>query len=220
LTPLMRRMVTNERQRQYARRTRHSGATVQTFEQERPHNSVHHEQCAERETSLPNSLGSPNFSQHVKSALPSPHQRSTFTENCIECVVLVHNAVAFRCIISECGISYAGLRDQIQDHVSHYEHNNVSNVKTTLSLTYASTDGCGTEHAVLKAQKVAKAVEVHAMANHAEGLSIEVHGPDGLRKVSEEEGWRKVKSAIENAVWTLGFIKVVVKVGSSDNAYV
>jgi len=41
LTPLMRRMVTNERQRQYARRTRQSGVSGQSVEPETPHMQQH-----------------------------------------------------------------------------------------------------------------------------------------------------------------------------------
>ncbi|KAF2435405.1 hypothetical protein EJ08DRAFT_729897 [Tothia fuscella] len=223
LTPLMRRMVTNERQRQYARRTRQSGiGTTMSVE---PEGSV-----GTNSVNSPTEPSTLNFTSPPTSRLGNDvHSNHRSPKNATELIYLnasghiIHRKTLYTPPLQT---SYQTILTTVHDHL-------LSTTQSQLNLPgfeVITSPSFPTDHAVdekvrdarkvyhetFEAQKTAlQQAALAAAAQVCPTFELEVHGLAGLTKVGSEEMWRGLVMEVEEHEWMRGCMKVLVRVNEN-----
>lgn len=230
LTPLMRRMVTNERQRQYAKRTRRSGGSggklvayevcensvsfpvLKDLYNERLKSSQNAASPPQKSPKTPIAVSKPNHTQ------PLPPER-TPAENAIEMIFLQNNHVKHKSTVSllipMSTPSYSNLTSTIRAQLSQHQQQTNAGSSATPALPEIE-ETFPVDEDVRKAREAYRAaLQKAALAAAAQVLpsfEIEAHTARGLVTVDGPEAWEGVVREVREIVWMCGYLRVVIKV--------
>jgi hypothetical protein len=199
VTPLLRRMVTNERQRQYAAETRNDKRQRLKLRQSEnstasPTPAARTPQPHRRQGISPTPLGG------VDPKLGEYHyniQSSTFpTENRDDSIQIRDGTTS--------GTPHSEAEEDEKAEVTYFVNilQDGRRIKPKVTLTPSSCPGFSSliQH-------------IHNILNHRERLSsIKVLGPNGLKGVSDEETWVHAIASVTGNDWMDGEVKCVVQI--------
>lgn len=188
VTPLMRRMVTNERQRRYANETRSKEKGGKTMKPAAVHSTDVHNQQIELSPEIDPKLGdyhytptAPNLHDTPQTAAMDQPQDSATT--CFKIAILCPT---------------------ITQQIIH---------STTLSIS-SDTSYQGVVQCI-RSWLVKSEIAKHPDGEL--GIAVlAVHLPSGLREIKAIEDWEDAIRVVQETVWMEGILRVIVEVGSAE----